>query len=370
VIGNQPPLSLAEGRIIMAFISHLFALFQMQRSSRGKIIAIFSFVLIILHPLAVTAVWSQTNVAEKRQIDEITLGWNKSTANLAPFLSPQFSEKFGLKIELINFSSGVDTVTALISGQINIGQANPLALIRAVDRKIDLVQICGNTRGNSGIVAAKSLGLAEGDWDGLKRIIRERKDKKLRLASSRGSINELVAISEFASHGIDVNKDLDLVNILNFAQHPQALRSGEFDMVVTFEPLITLSVAEGTGTLLSHPYSTAAGDLNTAFIARREWVLNNPEKTARFVATIVATQKALQNDKKLELNTAIKMTGVKAEILATALKNNRYEPRNGLDQMKALAKIAAEQKYTSRNVADELLNSVDDQFLRALGIAQ
>ena len=107
-------------------------------------------------------------------------------------------------------------------------------LLRAIDTNIDIVQISGNTRGNTGIIAAKGLGLKEGDWDWLKALI---KTKKPKVASSRGSINEMLALASFAEHGVDPNKDIDLVNIANFAQHPQALRSGDFDMIVTLEPL-------------------------------------------------------------------------------------------------------------------------------------
>jgi ABC-type nitrate/sulfonate/bicarbonate transport system substrate-binding protein len=265
----------------------------------------------------------------------------------------------------LNFNTAVDISTAMISGQIDIGLLTPIHLIRAIDTNVDFVQIAGNTRGNTGIIVAKKLGLAQDDWDGLKKLTAQ---KKLKVASSRGSINEMLAIAEFAKHGINVDKDLDLVNIANFAQHPQALRSGDFDMIVTLEPLATISLVEGTGILFARPYSTEAGDLNTNYCVRREWLAKNADKAKAYVATLAEASARLGNDKGAEMEAAIKLTGLKPEVLTTALSNSRYELRNGLAQMQELARLALERRYTSRNVAADLPKHVDGQFLKAAGI--
>jgi ABC-type nitrate/sulfonate/bicarbonate transport system substrate-binding protein len=253
----------------------------------------------------------------------------------------------------------------MISGQVHVGLLTPIHLIRAIDTNVDFVQISGNTRGNTGIIAATKLGLTENDWAGLKKLLPQRKP---RIASSRGSINEILAIAEFAKNGVDVDKDTELVNIANFAQHPQALRSGDFDMIVTLEPLATLPVVEGFGTLFSHPYNTAAGDLNTNYAVGRDWLTKNADKAQAFVSTLADAAKQLTSDKQNELQAAARLTGLKPEILTMALGNNRYELRNGLQQMQELARLAAERRYTSRNVAADLPKHVEDRFLQAAGI--
>jgi ABC-type nitrate/sulfonate/bicarbonate transport system substrate-binding protein len=305
--------------------------------------------------------------AKPKQLGTLTLGWVRSTANLMAVIGPQVSEKYGLKVESKTFNTAQDISTAMISGEVDVGLLTPIHLIRAIDTKLEFVQICGNARGNTGIVAAKNLNLAENDWGGLKKILQQR---KLRIVASRGSVNEMLAIAEFAKNGINVDKDLDLVNIANFAQHPQALRSGEFDMIVTLEPFITTPVADGIGTLFAQPYNTAAGDLNTDYVARRDWLTKNPELASAFVASMVDAARMLTSDKKLELETATKLLPLKPEILAAALAHSRDEVRNGLKQMQELARIAAERQYASRNVAADLPKFVESRFLKAAGIAE
>jgi ABC-type nitrate/sulfonate/bicarbonate transport system substrate-binding protein len=312
-----------------------------------------------------TAAGVSGSAAQTKPVGKITLGWVKSTANLMAFIAPRISEKYGLKIESAFFNTAVDISTAMIAGQVDIGLLTPIHLIRAIDTGVDFVQISGNTRGNTEIVASKKLGLKENDWAGLKKILAE---KKLKVASSRGSINEMLAIAEFAKNGINVDKDLDLVNVANFGQHPQALRSGDFDMIVTLEPLSSLSIIEGTGTLFARPYDTVAGDLNTNYVVRRDWLEKNADKAQAFVNTLKEAAQTLSSDKAAEEKAAIELTGLKPDVLKRALGNSHYELRNGLAQMQELARLSFERHYSTKNVAAELPKHVDDRFLIAAGI--
>jgi ABC-type nitrate/sulfonate/bicarbonate transport system substrate-binding protein len=253
----------------------------------------------------------------------------------------------------------------MIAGQLDIGLLTPVHLLRAIDTNIDVVQVAGNTRGNTGIIASKTLGLKERDWDQLKVLVRTQKPK---VASSRGSINEMLALASFRMNGIDPYKDLDFINIANFAQHPQALRSGEFDMIVTLEPLAALTVVEGTGTLFHRPYDTPAGDLNTNYVVRKAFSTSNPERVRAFVATLADAARRLSN-KNNEMEAAVKLTGLKPEVLQLALSNNRYELGNGVPQMQELAKLAAQLRVTTRDVSADVPAAVTDRFLTETGVS-
>lgn len=323
----------------------MFNIYNRSAAKLGRLVQALCVVTLVV--CSTSAAVAQAN---DKSVGKIRLGWVKSTANLLAAVAPQIAPKHGLEIESINFSNAQDILTAMISGQIDIGLLTPIHLIRAIDTKIDVVQISGNTRGNTGIVARKSLGLAENDWAKLKELA---KTRKLKVASSRGSINEMLSLAEFAMHGIDPNKDIELFNIANFAQHPQALRSGEFDFIITLEPLAALTVSQGIGTLFSKPYDSPAGDLNTDYVATRKLIRTNGNAVKAFTATL-RDGVAYLSDKKNEMKVARKLTGLNPDVLHAALSNNRYELSSGLVQMQALAKLAQQSHYTSRDVSAEL----------------
>ena len=298
------------------------------------------------------------------KLGTLKLGWVKSTANLMAYIAPMLSAKHGLRIESINFNTAQDILTALIAGQLDVGLLTPVHLLRAIDTKLGLLQIAGNTRGNTGIVAKTSLGLRENDWGKLKDLL---KTRKLKVGSSRGSINELLALATFKKHGIDARKDIDLVNIANFALQPQALRSGEVDLIVTLEPLVAMVVADGTGTLFSYPYDTEVGDINTDYVTSSTLIAKHPAKLAAFVATLVDAERYLA-DPKAEMAVAVKLTGLKPDVLRAALKNCHYDLHNDVAKIEALAKISWDLHFTSRDLSNDVTSAVDDQFLRAAGV--
>lgn len=202
-------------------------------------------------------------------VGTVTVGWTKTTAGLSVVLAERFAPKYGLKIESINFNNAVDISTAMVSGQLDVGLLTSAHLVRAVETNLGFVQIAGNSRGNVTIIVSSKLGLKAGDWDGLKAANQK---KKLRIASSRGSINELLSMATFAKFGLDANKDFELTNIAAFAQHAQALRSGEFDIVFSTEPNGTQMVDEGIGVLFQKADVTDAGGLHTVFGVKSDWL--------------------------------------------------------------------------------------------------
>lgn len=292
----------------------------------------------------------------------VRLGWLKSTADLAAYVAEDNAPE-GVTIESSLFTTAVDVQTALVTGQIDVGMLTPVHLLRAVENNDDLIQISGNTRGNSGIMLSTELGLKEEDWDGLKEIL---KDRKLQIAASRGSINEALGILEFAEHGIDVNDDVELINITNFAQHAEGIRLGEFDGAFTMETFASIMAADGTATFFSKPYNSPAGDINTIFVANKSWVEANPEAAQAFVQTIANSAKKLSSDPDYEIEVGMELMGLDRSVIETALSNNRYEIAVGLEETRALAKVQHKLGILSRDLTGEIDGFVTEEFVNGV----
>lgn len=292
----------------------------------------------------------------------VRLGWLKSTADLAAYVAEDNAPQ-GTTIESSLFTTAVDVQTALVTGQIDVGMLTPVHLLRAVENNDDLIQISGNTRGNSGIMLSSELGLEEEDWDGLKETVKER---KLKIAASRGSINEALGILEFAEHGIDVNTDVELINITNFAQHAEGIRLGEFDGAFTMETFASIMAADGTATFFSKPYNSPAGDINTIFVANKTWVEKNPEAAQAFVQTIHNSAEKLSSDPEFEVSVGVELMGLDKDIIEAALSNNRYEIAVGLEETRALAEVQAEMGILSRDLSTELDDYVTEKFVNGI----
>lgn len=316
--------------------------------------------------LGLAAGLASAAVAQEKPADvgAITLGWTKTTAALSVVLAEKIAPKYGLKIEAVTFNNAVDVTTGMVSGQIDVGLLTSAHLVRAVETDLDFVEIAGNSRGNVTIIAASKLGLAPGDWKGLKEATAK---KKLRIASSRGSINELLSIATFAKFGLDANKDFELTNIAAFAQHAQALRSGEFDLVFSTEPNGTQMADEGIGVLFSKTDMTDAGSLHTVFAVKRDWLSKNRQKARALLAALKEATEWLNADPARTAAEAAKSFPLKPAVLQDSLKLNRWDLRLAVPETQALARIAAEQKFAVKDVSAQIPAAMDDSVLKEVG---
>jgi ABC-type nitrate/sulfonate/bicarbonate transport system substrate-binding protein len=291
----------------------------------------------------------------------VTIGWTKTIAGMSTLVAMRLAPKYGIKIESVNFNNSVDVMTSLVNGQVDVGLLTAAHVIRAIDTGVDLVEIAGNSRGNVSIIISSKLDVKPGDWKGLQEATRK---KKLRIASSRGSINELLSIAALVQNGLDVDKDFELVNIAAFAQHAQALRSGEFDVVFSTEPSGSLMVDEGIGVRFSRSDVTPAGGIHTDFSVRRESLQKDRAKIKAFLQVTRDAVEWLNADKERTLAEAKKAFPMKTEALLLALDENKWDMGVGLSETQALAKIAVDRKFASRDVSSDLPKVLDDTLLK------
>ncbi len=292
----------------------------------------------------------------------VVFGWLKSTADLAAYHAETVAEDEPIELQSELFKTAVDVQTALNGNQINIGMLTPVHLLRGIEQGQDLLQISGNTRGNSGIMLSTELGIEDGDWDALKGLLEER---KLKIAASRGSINEALAIATFEHHGIDVAESIELVNVTDFSQHGEGIRLGEFDGAFTMETFATLMQVGGYANLFATPYDSAAGDINTIFVANGTWAKENPEAVQAFVDTIVKASDALASDDELNIEVGMELMGIDRETAEMALSNNRYELDLGVEETKVFAKLFFDLGHLERDLSDEVDDYVDASFVEA-----
>lgn len=317
---------------------------------------------LILGAAALAAVGPLPALAQApASVGTITVGWTKTTAGMSVVIAERLAQKYGLKIESVNFNNAVDISTAMVNGQLDVGLLTSAHLVRAVETNLDFVQIAGNSRGNVTIIASSKLGLAPGDWKGLKAA---NEKKKLRIVSSRGSINELLSMASFAQNGLDAEKDFELTNIAAFAQHAQALRSGEFDIVFSTEPNGTQMVAEGIGTLFQKSDITPAGSLHTVFAVKRDWLKANQPKARALIQTLIEATTWLNADAARTQAEAVKIFPLKPDVMLASLKLNRWDLRLAVPETQALAKIAVDQKFAKVDVSDKVPAAMDDTLLK------
>src|SRR5260370_37886310 len=82
----------------------------------------------------------------------IKLGYAKCAHCTPMSLTPQYAQ--GIQIDAVNFNTGTDALTALVSKNIDVAQATYLHYAIALDKGFDVVAISGQGRGGVALVGA------------------------------------------------------------------------------------------------------------------------------------------------------------------------------------------------------------------------
>jgi len=271
----------------------------------------------------------------------------------------------GVEIEAINFNSGNDALTALVSKSVDIAQVTYLHFVTGLDKGMDLVAVSGQVNGGSELLVGKDSPLNAEDWNGLKKMIADYKaqGKPFRIAASRGNAQDLHMRGELVKNGINPSRDVQFVNIPNPADHAAALQRGEIELIGTVEPFASQIRMSGVGKHFNYPYDQAAGRLTNLIVTRSDVIKEKPEAVRQTVAAVVRLVDQLNKDKQGWIDSIVKGTGLDKAVATEALKNAYPDVSMKRASTKAISEMMLDLKYISRDVSADIDKNMNYTFL-------
>lgn len=293
----------------------------------------------------------------------VKLGFAKCAHCISMALVPGLAK--GVKIEAVNFNSGNDVLTALLSKSIDIAQVTYLHYVTALDRGFDVVAISGQVNGGSELLLPPSSPIAADDWTALKAAIERAKaaGTPFRIGASRGNAQDIHMRGELLAHGIDPNRDIQFINIPNPSDHLAALQRNEIDMIATVEPFASQIRLTGAGKHFNFPYDQAAGNLTNLIVTRSDVIKREPEAVTATVAAVVAMVDELKQNPDVWIEAINKYTGLDKAVAAEALKNAYPDYSMHRQSTHAIAKMMYDLKYISSDVSGDVDKNMDYSFL-------
>ena len=294
---------------------------------------------------------------------KINLAYAKCAHCLSMAMVPGLAK--GVDIEAINFTSGNDALTALVSKGVDIAQVTYLHFVTGLDKGFDLVAVSGQVNGGSEIMLPKDSPVAADDWNALKAQIADfkAKGKPFRVAASRGNAQDLHMRGEMLLNGINPNKDVQFINIPNPSDHAAALQRGEVDLISTVEPFASQIRISGVGKHFNFPYKQAAGRLTNLIVTRSDVIKEHPGAVRDTVAAVVKLVDQLNTDKQGWTDSIVKGTGLDRAIATEALKNAFPDYQMHRASTQAIALMMKDLKYISRDVSADIDKNMDYRFL-------
>ena len=313
--------------------------------------------------LALAAALTVPASAWAQAAPKVKLAYAKCAHCLSMAMVPGLAK--GVEIEAINFTSGNDALTALVSKSVDIAQVTYLHFVTGLDKGMDLVAVSGQVNGGSELVVGKDFPVNANDWAGLKKVIADYKaqGKPFRIAASRGNAQDLHMRGEMLKNGINPSKDVQFVNIPNPSDHQAALQRGEVELLGTVEPFASQIRMSGVGKHFNYPYDQAAGRLTNLIVTRSDVIKEKPEAVKQTVVAVVRLVDQLNKDKQGWVDSIVKGTGLDRTVATEALKNAYPDYLMHRASTKAISTMMQELKYITRDVSADIDKNMNYTFL-------
>ena len=224
------------------------------------------------------------------------------------FYAPQYAaielgyfDEEGLDVTLVNGGGADKVMTALVSGEADIGFMGSEASVYTyangeADYAVNFAQL--TQRAGNFLVGREPE--PDFQWENLK-------GKKV-LGGRAGGMPQMVFEYILKKNGIDPTTDLSIDQSINFGLTAAAFTSNDADYTVEFEPFATALELEGNGHVAASLGESSGYVPYTAYCAKKSYIEKNPEIIQKFTNAIQKGLEYVNSHTSAEIAKTIKQT--------------------------------------------------------------
>ncbi len=204
--------------------------------------------------------------------DTVTIGYLPSDHDAALFVADsqgKFQEN-GINTKLVQFNNGGDLMTAMASGDVDIGYVGITPVLSSISKGVPVKVISAAQTEGSGIVVSSDSGIND---------VSDLEGKKI-ATPGEASIQHMLLNYYLKENGMDI-KDLK-VSVMKVPSMNDALKTNQIDGMITFEPYV--SIAEKNGAkVLAGSQDILPDHPCCVVVASDKYIGAHPNETAKIV---------------------------------------------------------------------------------------
>lgn len=236
-------------------------------------------------------------------------------------LTKGFFKEEGLEVELSNGAGADKVMTAVLTGQVEIGFAGPEASVYVYNEgKEDNSIVFAQLTNGDGTFLMGRKPAPNFKWSDVKG--------KNIIGGRKGGMPEIILQYVLRNNGLIPGKDVMIDTTMQFAAMPGAFIGGQGDYVIVFEPTASEMEKAGEAYIVASLGKSSGEVPYTAYFAKKSYIEKNPNTIQKFTNAIYKGQRWVDTHTPEEIAQAIKphFPDANDQILATVVK--RYKEQN------------------------------------------
>ncbi|MGM9923123.1 MAG: ABC transporter substrate-binding protein [Bacillus sp. (in: firmicutes)] len=236
-------------------------------------------------------------------------------------LAKGFFEDEGLKVEVTTTWGGDKTMTTLLSNGADIALVGSETSIYVESQgSKDPVINFGQLTQTDGTFLVSREKIDNFSWDLLKG--------SEFLGQRKGGMPQMAGEFVLKKHNIDPQKDVTLIQNVDFANIPNAFLSGTGDFVQLFEPQASIFEQEGKGYIVAS-FGTESGKVPyTSYMAKTSYLKDNKETVEKFTAALQKAQTWVEENSASEIAEVIAPYFEETDLKTIEMVVDRYKSQD------------------------------------------
>ncbi|AGN17097.1 ABC transporter substrate-binding protein [Methanobrevibacter sp. AbM4] len=181
-------------------------------------------------------------------------------------------EAQGINVETSSFNNGGDLMTAMASGDIDVGYVGVTPALSSISKGIPVKIVSGAQMEGSGILVSNKSSI---------NSIADLKGKKV---ATPGEASIQYMLLEYALNKENVNISQVNPSSMKVAQMNDALKTGSLDAIVTYEPYASIAVSSGYGKLLENSSEIMPDHPCCVVVASDSFIKDHPKELKSILA--------------------------------------------------------------------------------------
>lgn len=274
-------------------------------------------VLVIIVSLGLTGCKKESELIPIRLI-EVTHSLFYTPQYVA--ITQGFFEEEGLKVDLTNGKGADKCMTALLSGEAEIGFMGAEASVYVYNQGRDdyVINFAQLTQRDGSFL----VGREKDDNFTFDKLI-----GKTVIGGRKGGMPEMTLEYVIKNHGLEIGKDVEVRTDIQFDVMAGAFVGGEGDYVTLFEPVAATLEKEGKGYVVASIGEEGGYIPYTGYSATKSYMENNPEIIQKFTNAIYKGMVWVQEHSSEEIAEAVlpQFPDTDKEVLITLIERYRNQ---------------------------------------------
>lgn len=287
----------------------------------------------------------------------VKVGWIPSV-NFIAWISAvdQLEQSGDVEVELVEFKSSSDALVALNQGAVDMTTTGYSVLADGLAQAdLPVRYIAGISTAGAFFIARTGSGIET--WEDL---------RGKRLGGVRGSAEYIHMNGSMERQGIDLGQDAEYVNFQTGTDVMLALRNGDIDATVSYEPLISEAILNGEADIvpaLQEELYSASFEVSSGLLASEAFLEENPDETTAILEAYADQVEHLTDQPQDAKDVYLEYAPGDPKVIEEAINRVTVTFALNESEMRQVGSTLKASGQQSEDMGEELVDHLDYSYL-------